>query len=97
MEIDFIHNNFQKQNPQLVMEHIQRMASGKTPFSATTLSLVYDRLAQKAFPSSVPPSSTSTQKVPAPVPDPPSRSQVLMVLLFLLLSFVDFAIEYRNA
>ena len=49
MEIEFLHGNFTEKNPKLLMEHIQRMASGEAPFFSTTLSLVYDKLVERVF------------------------------------------------
>ena len=49
MEIQFLHDNFTEKDSKLLMEHIQRMAFGEAPFFATTLSLVYDKLVEKAF------------------------------------------------
>jgi len=49
MEIQFLYGNFTLEDSKLLMEHIQRMASGEAPFFATTLSLVYDKLVEKAF------------------------------------------------
>ena len=54
MEIQFLHENFTEKNPMLLMRHIQRMASGKAPFFATTLGLVYEKLVEKAFARPVP-------------------------------------------
>ena len=50
MEIEFLHQKFTEKDPKLLMDHIQRMASGEAPFFATTLGVVYDKLAEKAFP-----------------------------------------------
>ncbi|KAF9642810.1 hypothetical protein BDM02DRAFT_3273313 [Thelephora ganbajun] len=49
MEIQFFHENFTEKDPKLLMDHIQRMASGEAPFFSTTLSLVYGKLLEKAF------------------------------------------------
>jgi len=49
MEIQFIYENFTEKDPKLLMDHIQRMASGEAPFFTTTLSLVYDGLVERAF------------------------------------------------
>ena len=53
-EIQFLHDNFTEKDSKLLMDHIQRMAAGKAPFFATTLSLVYDKLIEKAFAQPVP-------------------------------------------
>ena len=49
LEIQFLLKHFTEKNPKLLMEHIQRMASGGTPFLPRTLSLVYDKLIEKVF------------------------------------------------
>ena len=49
MEIEFLHRNLTGKDPKLLMEHIQRMASGEAPFFSKTLSLVYDKLVGCAF------------------------------------------------
>jgi DNA-directed RNA polymerase subunit RPC12/RpoP len=46
MEIEFLHRNFTEK--KVLMEHIQRMASGEAPFFSATLSLVYDKLVERA-------------------------------------------------
>ena len=88
MEIEFLHRSFTEKDPKLLMEHIQRMASGEAPFFSKTLSLVYDKLVEYA--STRPVTSGSNlgkspdigsqgivEPTPAPTPDPGSR----MVLL----------------
>jgi len=54
MEIQLLHDHFTEKDPKFLMEHIRRMASGEAPFFATTLSLVYDKLVEKAFARPVP-------------------------------------------
>ena len=49
IEIQLFHESFAEKDPKLFLEHIQRMTSGEAPFFATTLSLVYDKLVEKAF------------------------------------------------
>ena len=50
-EVEFLHKSLAKQNSKkLLMEHIERMASGEAPFFPTTLSLVYDTLVEGYFP-----------------------------------------------
>jgi hypothetical protein len=49
MEIEFFHERFADKDPKLLIDHIERMASGGTLFFPTTLSLVYDKLFEKAF------------------------------------------------
>lgn len=49
LEVQFLLKHFTEKNPKLLVEHIQRMATGETPFLPTTLSLVYDKLIQKVF------------------------------------------------
>jgi len=53
-EIQFLHNNFTEKDSKLLMDHIQKMAFGEAPFFATALSLVYDKLVEKAFAQPVP-------------------------------------------
>jgi len=48
-EIQFFHERVTKNDPKLLIDCIQRMASGEAPFFPTTLSLVYDKLVEKAF------------------------------------------------
>jgi hypothetical protein len=50
MEIQFLHERFTEKDPKFLMDHIRRMGSGEAPFFPTTLSLVYGRLVEKAFP-----------------------------------------------
>ena len=47
MEIQFIRER--EMDHQLLIDHIRRMASGGAPFFPTTLSLVYDKLVEKAL------------------------------------------------
>ena len=54
MEIQFLHDNFTEKDSKLLMGHIQKMAFGEAPFFATTLSLVYDKLVEKAFTQPIP-------------------------------------------
>lgn len=49
MEIQFLHERFTENDHKLLMGHIQRMASGEAPFFPATLSLVYDKLVEKAL------------------------------------------------
>ena len=48
MEIEFLHEKLER-DPKLLMDHIKRMGSGEAPFFPLTLSLVYDKLVDKAF------------------------------------------------
>jgi len=57
MEIQFLHETFTEKDPKLLIDHIQRMVSGEAPFFPTTLSLVYDRLAEQTFPKNIFPGS----------------------------------------
>jgi len=57
MEIQFLHEQFTEKDPKLLIDHIQRMASGEAPFFSTTLSLVYDKLVEKAFTQQTSPGS----------------------------------------
>ena len=75
MEIQFLYGNFTQKDSTLLMEHIQRMASGEAPFFATTLSLVYDKLVEKAFAQPAPSGSglgksAEVQSVADPCPRP---------------------------
>ena len=77
MEIEFLHENLTGKDPKLLMDHIQRMASGEAPFFATTLSSVYSKLIEKAFAQSTPSSSgfvKSIQVHNAVVPSPPIQA-----------------------
>jgi hypothetical protein len=73
MEIQFFHERFTEKDPKLLIDYVGRMASGEAPFFPTTLSLVYDKLVENAFPKHIPSglgpggftlgSSTSTSNV----------------------------------
>ena len=79
MEIQFLHDNFTEQDSKLFMEHIQRMASGEAPFFATTLSLVYDKLVEKAFAQPIPSGSglgKSAEVPSAADPCPPPQASI---------------------
>ena len=47
-EIDIFLENFTDEDPESLMDHIQRMSSGEAPFFPTTLSLLYGKLAEKS-------------------------------------------------
>ena len=49
MEIQFFHERVTEKDPKRLIDSIQRMASGKAPFFPETLSLIFDRLVEKAF------------------------------------------------
>ena len=49
MELQFFRERAAEMDPKLLIDHIQRMASGEAPFFSTTLSLVYDELVEKSF------------------------------------------------
>lgn len=71
MEIEFLHRNFTEKNPKLLMEHIQKMASGQAPFFPTTLSSIYDKLVEKALTTGfVPgnPTEAGNQSIAEPSP-----------------------------
>ena len=69
MEIQFLHGNLTERDSKLLMDHIQRMASGEAPFFATTLSLVYDKLVENAFSKHTSPGSgLGSQNVATPTP-----------------------------
>jgi len=55
MEIEFFGRNLTEESPELLMEHIQRIASGDAPFFSTTLSLVYRKLFEKVLPLPIAP------------------------------------------
>ena len=57
MEIQLLYESLSKKDFKLFLEHIQRMGSGEAPLFATTLSLVYDKLVEKAFVRHIPPGS----------------------------------------
>ena len=75
MEIQFIHAK--EMDHKLLIDHIQRMASGEAPFFPTTLSLVYDKLLEKAFTKHTPfgsgPGDCTEGKSPTH-PIPPSQA-----------------------
>lgn len=48
-EIQFLLEHFSERHPKFLMEHIQSMVSGETPFLPTTLSLVYNKLIEMVF------------------------------------------------
>ena len=50
MEIGIFLDNFTEEDPELLMDHVQRMSSGEAPFFPTTLSLLYGKLVEKAAP-----------------------------------------------
>jgi hypothetical protein len=66
-EVEFLHRNFTEKNPKLLIEHMQRMASGDAPFFSATLSLVYDKLIERVFAEVMPTGSgpgKSTEAAP---------------------------------
>ena len=81
LEIQFLLKHFTEKDPKLLMEHIQRMASGGTPFLPRTLSLVYDKLIEKVFVRSTAtgagpgkPVETGGQGATGPEPAPPAQA-----------------------
>ena len=54
MEIQFFHERVTEKDPKLLINHLQRMASGEAPFFPTALSLVFDKLAETVFPKRIP-------------------------------------------
>ena len=54
MEIQLLYESLSKKDFKLFLEHVQRMGSGEAPLFATTLSLVYDKLVEKAFARPIP-------------------------------------------
>jgi len=73
MEIRFLHETFTEKDPELLIDHIQRMVSGEAPFFPTTLSLVYDRLVEQTFPKHISPGPglwglTKGQNITTPTP-----------------------------
>ena len=65
-----------KDHPQLLTDHIQRMASGEAPFFPTTLSLVYDKLVGKALPKGIASPSTLDVTSPSNLPAGPITGAV---------------------
>ena len=49
LEIQFFHERVTEKDPKRLIDRIQRMACGETPFFPTALSLVFDKLVEKAF------------------------------------------------
>ena len=49
MEIQFLHERAIEEDPKLMINCIQKMVSREAPFFPTTLSLVYDKLVERAF------------------------------------------------
>ena len=49
MELQLFRERATEMDPKLLVDHIQRMASGEAPLFPTTLSLLYDKLVEKAF------------------------------------------------
>jgi hypothetical protein len=92
MEIQFFHERFTEKDPELLVDHIGRMASGEAPFIPATLSLVYDKLVESAFPKHIPsvldpgspipraPASTSTVASPS-TPSSPHLPQLVLLRL----------------
>jgi len=54
IEIQFHHKKVVKKDPKLLIDRIRKMGSGEAPFFPATLSLVYDKLVEKAFTKSTP-------------------------------------------
>lgn len=63
MEIQFLLEQFTENFPKPLMDHIQIMASGEAPFFPATLSLVYERLVERAFSKCAPFGSGSAKFV----------------------------------
>jgi len=81
MEIQFLQERFNEKDPEFPIDHIRRMASGEAPFFPTTLSLVYKKLAEKAFPKHASSGSgldrhTEGQNVTTPTPSPRTSASV---------------------
>ena len=49
LEIQFLLEHLTEKNPRLLMDQIQRMASGEAQYFSATLSLLYDGLVKRAF------------------------------------------------
>ena len=84
MEIQFLHESFTEKDPKLLMEHIQRMASGEATLYAATLSLVYDKLVERAFARPIPSGSgprkhTEVQNVVSPCPPLQASTSISVV------------------
>ena len=67
MEIEFLHKTISGTAFKLVMDYIQSAASGESPFFPKTLSLVYDKLAERSFPGK----SLFSYSQPSSVPPAP--------------------------
>ena len=63
MEIQFLYKNLTEKDPKLRMDHTKKTASREAPFSATTLSLVFDKLVKKTSPRPVPAGSQCSERV----------------------------------
>jgi hypothetical protein len=78
MEIKFLHEKFTEKDPKLLLNHIQRMASGEAPFFPTTLSLVYGKMVENAFtkraPSNFGPGDCTGNQSLVDLPSPPQAS-----------------------
>ena len=64
MELEFARNNFTQLDPTLLADHIQKMALEETPCFPATLSLVYSKLFNKAFPHSITPEEPPKAETP---------------------------------
>ena len=74
MGVQFLHEYFTEKVSKSLMGHIRIMASGEAPFFAMALSLVYDKLVEKAFAQPVPSGSglgKSAEVESAADPSPP--------------------------
>lgn len=90
MEIEFLRRNLTEQNPESFLDHIRGLVPGESQFVPETMSLVFSKLLERAFPQPTPPGpdsnssvvSSSGPQVSAPVSKPvPQRSTLLVVLL----------------
>ena len=77
MEIDFLHKNITGNNPKLLTDYIQSIASGESPFFPAALSLIFDGLVGRIFPKQYqftfgPSNFSGGQGVTTPTPFQPS-------------------------
>jgi len=77
MEVQAFHERVTEKDPKLLIDHLQRMASGEAPFFSTTLSLVYNKLFETAFPKWTPlrPAPCGSTESNGPIyPTPPPQA-----------------------
>ena len=79
MELQFFHERVNEMDPKLLIDRIRRMASGEVPLFPTMLSLVYDKVVEKALTKCTPfgpgPSDCAGgESLFRPTPPPPQAS-----------------------